>query len=351
MTTKAIITGDWHFGANGNSEKHNQYLFEFIEFMVNYAKENDIKYILQLGDYYESRDKIDIRTLNYGIDAAKYIRDNHDGKFVVLSGNHDLYMRNRLDIASTNALEPYCDMVSRNRYITLGEHKCLFVPWIVDNEHWDETVKMSQEVDYMFAHLELRGFKMNENYVMEHGLSHKELKHLKRVCTGHYHKRQIKDNIVYPSNPFPVNMNDANDSERGFGVIDLDKNEVEFVNWNKVKVLSLSYEEFMECKDQLDEHTTVRVDFDEGAVEDKEVEAVQEQLESMNLGGHKIKYRGATARELMESEVNVEEVNNIDEAVLKSIENAEEVKGVDKELLLRIYKEARDYQKEGDKVQ
>lgn len=342
---KVIFTGDWHFGHANNSTIHNEHLMHFIRDMVDYANENSIGAIVQMGDWFDSRDKIDVRTLNYGIDAAKYIKETFKGQFIVLAGNHDIYYKERTDVSSTKSLAPYCDFyVEDNTFIELGGVMTLVTPWIRDPEHWDQTVEDSKKADYMFAHHEFNGFAMNDWYIMENGHSHKAFKHMKRVMTGHYHGRQIKDNTIYPGSPFPFDFNDANDDERGFGVIDLTTNDVHFVDWGVVKIRSLSYDDFMEQKDTFDANTRIRVEMPDNAT-DEQLEEVQSILDSANIGASKIKYTGSKLREIIEADVEVTEVENIDESVLKSFDNVNYAsEDIDAELLKRLYKKAMEYQ-------
>ena len=51
--------------------------------------------------------------------------------------------------------------------------------------------------------------------------------HQEYVFTGHFHKRQVKDNIIYTGNAFPHNFSDAWDDERGWMFLEWGK-EPEF---------------------------------------------------------------------------------------------------------------------------
>lgn len=345
--TKVAFCGDIHFGFENNSDSHNQYLMEFFEWMVNKCNDMNIDYFVIMGDFFDVRDKIDVRTLNYGIRACKYIQENFKGKdFINLLGNHDLFYKDRLDVASANALEPYCHLVTDNEVVRMGDHDCLIVPWITDAEHWDRTAEESLAVDYMFAHMEFSGFRMNDAYIMEHGYTHKTLKGLKRLLTGHYHKRQIKDNVIYPGSPFPFDFGDANDTERGFGVIDLDTNEVEFHDWDKVKVLTMPYADYEKNKSKFDEHTKVRIEMPDD-IDDSVLEDVQNELAEMGVRLARIKYEGNKAKEVLETDVEVSEVENIDQRVLETFDNVEyNSKDIRPDLLKELYRQAVDFQGE-----
>lgn len=335
--SKIILSGDWHFGRDNDSRQHNEYLLDFVDFMINYAKANDIGNVYQLGDFFDNRSKVSVETLNYAIESAKRIADA-DLSLYVLTGNHDMFYKNRLDVSSTRCLGEHATIIADSVVHHYGETDIIVTPWVCDGEQWDTLVSASKNVDYVFGHFEFRNFMMNENYVMEHGLSHRELKHCKRVITGHYHKRQEKDNVIYVGSPFPFDYNDANDLERGFLVLDTETDEIEWVDWCKVKIFSLSYDEFLEFKEEglIDEHTSVRINVPDDADESVIEEASKHVSE---LTSHsKINYKGNKAKELMDAVVDVEAVDNIDQSIVESIRGiTEPPSDVSVDRLIEIY--------------
>ena len=343
--SKIICSGDWHFGRDNDSRRHNEYLLEFIDFMVDYAVDNNIESIIQCGDYFDNRSKVSVETLNYAINGAKKIKNGFDGDFFVLTGNHDMYYKNRLDVSSTNCLEAHATLITETRnYVTDSGAEILLCPWVCDGEQWDALVNASEDVDYIFGHFEFRNFYMNENYMMEHGLSHRELKDVKRVITGHYHMRQEKDNVIYIGSPFPFDYNDANDLDRGFVVLDTETNEIEYVNWNKVKILSLSYAEFLEYKEEglIDEHCSVRIELPDDA-DDSMIEEATAEVASLPTNASKLNYKGNKAKELMESDVEIKEVDNVDQTIVDAIRGINEPPSdVNIESLVSIYEKAKE---------
>lgn len=337
---KILATGDWHFGRNNDSRRHNEYLLEFIEFMVDYANENGIDRIIQCGDFFDNRTKMSVETMNYGIEGAKYIQENFDGDFEVLVGNHDMFYKNRVDVNSIRCIEPYAFLVmDTETFSTTTGEEILLTPWVCGGEHWDSIVEASKKADYIFGHFEFKNFYMNENYLMEHGVSHKELRDCKRVITGHYHKRQVKDNVIYAGSPFPFDYNDANDLERGFTVLDTETNEAVHVDWGKVKILKLDYDEFMEFQEEgiIDEHTSVRIDLPDDA-DDRLIEEATTAVSNLETSNSKINYKGNKVKELIESTVEVKEVDNVDQTIVEAIRGiTEPPSDVDVETLAQIY--------------
>lgn len=339
--TKVAYCGDLHFGKFNNSRYHNGMLMKFVKFLVDKCNEEEINYIIFTGDYFDNRQNINVMTLHHGIQAMRHVNDNFNGEVYSLVGNHDMYHKDRLDVTSTDVTEPYCDhLIKKETIVDIGGHDVLLVPWVCDNEHWDQVVELSKRVDYCFGHFEFKKFKMNDHYVMEHGFTHKAFKKLKRVLSGHFHIRQKVDNVIYPGSPFPFDFNDANTEERGFGIIDLDTNENEFVNFNGPKIRTVSYKDILDNKiDLQDNDLKVKVLFD-GEVSDNDLEEVKTRLEDAHVLESKIDYVPNKIKDFIESDIEVQEVENIDDVVLHYIRNSREIEGVNKNLLESLYKEA-----------
>lgn len=336
---KVILTGDWHFGRDNDSRQHNDYLFQFIDFMTDYGARNGIDKIVQLGDYFDNRSKISLETLNCGIEAAKKVT-SRGFDFYVITGNHDLFYKDRIDVSSTNALEAHCHLVREYTIIGDGMHA---TPWVTDGKAWDDLIEATQKykADYLLGHFEFSNFKMNDHYVMEHGQSHRELRHLKRVVTGHYHMRQVVDNVVYVGTPFPFDFNDANDFDRGFMVLDTKTNKIEFINWGLVSILSVTPEEFIEAKaaGAIDEHTTVRVVVPSDASEEL-VEQISSELQETTCRSSKLNFKSEKIQSIMNTDATIKEVDNIDAGIIEALSSVQYNEDVDVELLTSLYKTA-----------
>jgi len=69
------------------------------------------------------------------------------------------------------------------------------------------------------GHLELQGFRVNKQIVMEHGLESKLFGKFSRVYSGHYHTRSDNGVVYYLGNPYEMFWTDVGDT-RGFHIFD-----------------------------------------------------------------------------------------------------------------------------------
>jgi DNA repair exonuclease SbcCD nuclease subunit len=83
------------------------------------------------------------------------------------------------------------------------------------------------------GHFEFRNFVVaGSTRTLDHGPDAEMFTGPRYIFSGHFHKRQFNQNIVYIGNTFPTNYGDAGDAERGMAVFDIENDEVFFHNWD-----------------------------------------------------------------------------------------------------------------------
>jgi len=335
---KMILSTDWHHGNAGDSVIHNQDLVDFTDWMCNYAEENEISTFVHLGDFFHNRAKLDLNTIEYANETVSRITNTFESTYM-LKGNHDIYFRDNRDVCSTHMFKPYVTEVV-DYYKIIGD--VMLVSWLCTPEEYDDIIKISKEkkVKYMMGHFEFSNFQLNDHYIMESGQSHRELKHLDVVFSGHYHGRQFTDNVVYIGNPLPFDFNDDNDPNKGFCVFDTDTGKYEFVNYEKVHVLTLTPAEILETDwSQFDlNDVTVRVVVEDD-VSRETLDTISAILEDNDFRTNKLVYKPKTDNKVIAEVTDINHLMSIDEAVVTHIKGMTDNESINKDLLEELYQE------------
>jgi len=223
---KAAIFTDIHFGLKSNSQLHNEDCLNFVKWATAKAKAEGCETCLFLGDWHNNRASLNIVTLNYSLRALEHMNANFEHVYFI-PGNHDLYYRDKRDIQSVEWARHLPNVEICNDWISSGD--VVIAPWLVGDDH-KRISKLKGK--YMFGHFELPHFYMNAMVQMpDHGeIKNEHFGNFEQVFTGHFHKRQQRQNITYIGNCFPHNYADAGDDERGLTILEWGK-EPEYHAW------------------------------------------------------------------------------------------------------------------------
>ena len=217
----AIIT-DTHYGAKKGSKHLHDYFETFYKNVFFPAlEENNVEAVIHMGDAFDSRKSIDYQSLEW----AKRVVFDPLKKYEVhmIIGNHDTYYKNTNSVNSPGLLlQTYSNIktYSDPTEVNIGGLKILFLPWI-NQENETKTLKIIEKTTSKCAmgHLELKGFRVNRQLIMEHGLESKLFEKFDRVYSGHYHTRSNNGKVFYLGNPYEMYWTDVNDT-RGFHIFD-----------------------------------------------------------------------------------------------------------------------------------
>ena len=229
----AIIT-DQHFGARKNSKLFHDYFLEFYNnVFFPTLEEYGITTVVDMGDTFDSRKGIDFSALSWAKNNY-YDRLQEMGvKVHTIVGNHTAYYKNTNNVNAVDLLLREYDNVtvySQPTEVMLGQLPTLFIPWI-NQENEESTLKLIQKTTCpcVMGHLELQGFRVNKQIVMEHGLESKLFGKFTRVYSGHYHTRSNDGTVFYLGNPYEIYWTDVGDT-RGFTIFDTETITHEPVN-------------------------------------------------------------------------------------------------------------------------
>ena len=258
---KAAVFTDLHIGLKSNSVVHNDDCIGFVDWFVTKALAEGCDTVIVCGDWHNHRASINIHSLHYSMQCLEKLNKAFSQVFFI-TGNHDLYYREKRDIHSVAWAGYLPNVTVINDMFTEGD--VTLCPWMVGDDI--STVKKIKTT-YTFGHFELPYFLMNAQIAMPDTgtISLDDFGNTGTVFSGHFHKRQAKKNIWYIGNAFPHNYADANDDARGMMILNWGKEPV-FHSWpNQPKYRVHKLSDILENPKGLilpDSHVRVHLDID-----------------------------------------------------------------------------------------
>ena len=196
---RIFLISDLHFGVRANSiEWIENYLEFFNKFYIPFLKKNLKKgnILFVIGDWFDNRQLLDINVMNKSIDLIFDLADILP--VYLMTGNHDIYKKNNTDVNSLAAFRfiPNVTIYEDPVIITNKKNKILILPWIGNGEK-EEFYAKANKTDYIFAHTDIAGFKYDNGFHIRNGARLKKLPGVKKLYSGHIHKRQEHKDSIY----------------------------------------------------------------------------------------------------------------------------------------------------------
>jgi len=228
---KIWLISDLHFGIRSNSLEWLQNQIQFfsnfyIPYLKKHIKKTDIIFIC--GDFFDNRQLLDINVLNSAVDLILNL--TNISRVIMVVGNHDLYKKYDTDINSLRIFKyiPNITIFEKPVIITNGNNKILVLPWIGNNIEEENYVK-ANNVDYVFAHTDIIGFKYDNGKIIIKGSDLTSTnKNIKRIFSGHIHKRQELDKTIYIGSPYHTKRSDIG-NQKGIYIFNANENTYEFI--------------------------------------------------------------------------------------------------------------------------
>jgi DNA repair exonuclease SbcCD nuclease subunit len=184
-------------------------------------EEHGVEAVIHMGDAFDSRKSIDYQSLEWSKRVVFDPLKKYDVHMII--GNHDTYYKNTNEVNSPELLlqtYPNIKTYSKPTEVNVGGLDILFLPWINQgNEELSLNIIKKTTCRCAMGHLELQGFRVNRQIIMEHGLESKLFEKFERVYSGHYHTRSNDGKVFYLGNPYEMYWTDVNDT-RGFHIFD-----------------------------------------------------------------------------------------------------------------------------------
>lgn len=228
---KSLVFSDLHWGRRNSSEVHNNDCINYIMWLVQVAREENVDHIVFMGDWFETRSAINIHTFNFAHVGMKALADLGLPIFAIV-GNHDCYYKNSRSIHSLIHYDEFSNVRVIDNITPVPEigDGVLMVPYAFHHEYEEELPKYLT-MPVWFGHFEFQGFVITgQNHKMLSGPQPADFVG-PQIFSGHFHKRQTMGNITYIGNTFPMDYSDAGDVARGCMIYDHATHTFSFRDW------------------------------------------------------------------------------------------------------------------------
>ena len=210
---KYIVVGDPHC-THKSLDKIDK-LFDIIE-----ERPEDV--VIWLGDFLDTKEVIRGKCLN----LLNKRFTNSEKQHIIIIGNHDYF---NLDCEEHSlevfkAFHPHIVVVDK----VMKSNGMWFVPYMHDQEKLKGELNAITNNEIIFGHFDIIGFDYGNGHVADRGLRHSDFKRFKRVISGHYHKYQERDNLVYLGTPFSHSFGESGQTKY-IASYDTKSNELELI--------------------------------------------------------------------------------------------------------------------------
>lgn len=220
---KALLFADLHLGVHQNSPRWHQLALDWAIWAKQIAINEGAETVICLGDYFHDRDQIDVSTLDV---ARKILNQFSDFEIHLITGNHDIYFKEKNDVTSLHIFQdyPYVNVINQTKKFKFQDKQINMVPWT------DSKNPEAYNADVILTHAEFKNFRMNNSKYCEEGLELEKYQNTEKyILAGHFHISDIKNysklKAGYLGNPFQHNFADINNNKYVY-VLDFEKMEL-----------------------------------------------------------------------------------------------------------------------------
>ena len=224
LPKKSLLFADLHLGVHQNSTRWHQIALNWANWAKSLAQKQGAEAVICLGDYFHDRDQIDVSTLDI---ARKILNVFSDFEVYLITGNHDIYFKEKNDVTSLHIFQdyPYVNVVNETKKFKFQDRQINMVPWT------ESKTEDAYNADVVLTHAEFKNFRMNNYKYCENGLElEKHQNSDKYILAGHFHISDVKNyqklKAGYLGNPFQQNFADINNNKYVY-ILDLEKMHLE----------------------------------------------------------------------------------------------------------------------------
>lgn len=206
----AFLIADIHLGVRSGVEEwqeniKNYFTHWFIPMLKR--KKNDNSCLFVLGDVFDDRKNINIAVNDLAINIFERLAAIMP--VYIINGNHDLYKKTNKGVTSLKSIDliPNVYVITEPTIITLANKKTIIaIPYLGDYSQETKVLVQNSKCNYAFMHTDITKMKYDNNMSIIAGVDVNKFEG--KIYSGHIHKRQENDNVVYVGSPYQLRRSD-----------------------------------------------------------------------------------------------------------------------------------------------
>jgi DNA repair exonuclease SbcCD nuclease subunit len=235
---KIVVYSDLHLYNHHRLLVNSETALRFLTFLKNYCLENEIDTIISAGDFFHTKARAYAPHVIQALLRVKDI-DKSNIKQYMLVGNHDMANPNNTMNSIVFVFSDYAKIIPDYYFIDHDNVRIHFLSFA--HQMFENFILAEEKKNVLIAHLDIVGFTMPNGFRATTGFKISDFSEFDLVITGHYHKHQSRDNIVYIGSPYQTSFAER-EQPHGFLVLDTETVTWEFVEYDdapKYKVISI----------------------------------------------------------------------------------------------------------------
>lgn len=236
-SSNIIYISDIHFGVNSSSEEWQEnikdYFYNFfIPFVKEELKTNPDSVVCCLGDVYHDRKSIDIDVNNLSIDIFEDLSELLP--VYIINGNHDLSKKTNKGNSSLRSVGNIknCSVIKEPMLLkfydgTKNISNIAAIPYLGDcNDENKCLVDFNGKAEYALMHTDISKMKFDNGMTIVGAVDADKFSG--KIISGHIHKRQEANNVIYVGSPYQLSRGDVGNI-KGIYVHSLKDNSFRFI--------------------------------------------------------------------------------------------------------------------------
>jgi len=218
---------DLHVFAHLSRSQFEDIAIDFLYYLLKYSKSNKIERIFFLGDWFHIKNKLYVPPFIRSIEVLRLFKEaGIDITFLI--GNHDAPQMNTTDNSIMYAFQEFGKVIPLYEWEDIDDIRFHLLSYTNELPKFELT---NNKANILLGHLDIKNFVMESGMSCQEGFNIQSFKNFDMVYSGHFHKHQINNNVVYIGSPYQTRYSERFD-QKGFIELDTKTADWKFIEYN-----------------------------------------------------------------------------------------------------------------------